>query len=259
MTAAEFLEAHTLPFTLVFVRMGSIFVLTPVFNIAELPRRVKGWTAAALALVVYPFTAPFLPPVAGFGPVYLLHLFQSALVGILIGLIVQVYYTSFLMAGEFYSLQLGFGIVNVLDPLSATSIPILGQLKSLFAIIVFILIGGHRMVIEALIYSFKAVPVFGIAAARPLAAVMVGSLREMFIIAFQIAAPMMGTIFLVELVLGILSKMAPQMNIMVAGFQIKIAVGLIILLMIIPAIYTVVDNTFYHSFLVIRAVLRSMA
>lgn len=252
------LETHMLPFLLVFARVSGIFVLTPLFNIPEIPMRLRGWFSAAIALVIYPFASPPLPNFSKLSPEYFLVLAEGTIIGIIIGLFVVLYFNAFLMAGEFYSIQIGFGILNVVDPLSSAAVPILGQLKSLLGVLVFIVIGGHRMIIEAVTWSFHVLPTFTLDSAQPLAAGMVTGLGEMFVISFQLAAPIMGPIFIIELVMGILSKVAPQMNIMVAGFQVKIFVGLFLLTTLVPTAYVFGERLFVRSFQMIRTVLLAM-
>jgi len=257
--AVHFLESHTIPYLQIFVRVTGIFVLTPVFSIREMPLTAKGFLAAGLSLVIYPIVARHLAPTTGFDLPLLLALVDHALIGVLIGLFVLVYFTAFLMASEFYSLQMGFGIINVIDPLSASSIPILGQFKSLFALIVFVSSNAHHLVIEALIYSFRVVPTLALDAGRPLSGALLMAAREMFVISFQIAAPIVGTVMVIELVMGVMSKVAPQMNVMIVGFQIKIVAGLFILMTFMPQIMLISERVFNRSFIMLHQVLVAIA
>ncbi len=221
-----------------------------------MPLVYRGWAAATVALVLYPSaSAHIVAPTALDLP--LLILFgESLLIGLLIGLVLQVYYTAFLLAGEFYSLQMGFGIVNVIDPLSETSIPILGQIKSMFALLVFTVINGHHMVLESLAYSYRVLPSLVItSASQGLVATLIMATQEMFLIAFQIASPIIGTVFLIEMTMGIMSKVAPQLNVMEIGFQVKIVSGLTLMFLLLPDMYHVSVSTYDRAFHVIRGLL----
>lgn len=259
MSAVDFLESHTLPYLQIFVRVSGIFVLTPVFSVREMPFTAKGLFAAGLSLVIYPLVARHLPPATGLDLSLLLMLVDHALIGVLIGLFVLVYYTAFLMAGEFYSLQMGFGIMHVIDPMSASSIPILGQFKSLFALIVFLITNAHHLVIEAMIHSFRVVPALALDAGRPLSGALIAASREMFVIAFQIAAPIVGVVMVIELVMGVMSKVAPQMNVMVVGFQIKIVAGLFILMTFMPTAILLSERIFERSFIMLHRVMGAIS
>jgi flagellar biosynthetic protein FliR len=259
MSAVLFLESHTIPYLQIFVRVAGIFVLTPVFSISEMPMTAKGFLAGGLSLVIYPIVAGHLAPAAGLDLPLLLVLVDHALIGVLIGFFILVYYTAFLMAGEFYSLKMGFGIINVIDPMSQTSIPILGQFKSLFALIIFISTNAHHLVIEALVYSFRVVPVMALEAGRPLTGALLTAMNEMFVISFQLAAPIIGTVMVIEVVMGIMSKVAPQMNVMVVGFQIKIVIGLVVLMAFMPQALRISERIFDRSFIIIHQVLGAIA
>lgn len=259
MSFVAFLELHSIPFLLVLVRTTGIFLMTPIFSAAEVPYTYRAWVAATIALVLYPSAAPHVLAPASFDLPIVLYFAEALAVGLLIGLILQVYYTAFLLAGEFYSLQMGFGIVNVMDPLSEASIPILGQVKSMFALLVFTVINGHHMVIESLAYSFQAVPALAFPATnQELVAGLIKAAREMFLIAFQIAAPIIGTVFLIELVMGIMSKVAPQLNVMEVGFQVKIVTGLTLFYLLLPDMFRVSTNVFSRSFRVLHGLLNQV-
>lgn len=255
----ELLNAHTIPYLHIFVRVSGIFVLTPILSMEDIPLQGKAILAAVLALVVYPVTSPYVVSANAFNSAFFLLLLSELTIGLLIGLIVSIYQTAFLMAAGHYSIPMGFGILNVIDPMSQSSVPIIGQLKSMFAVMIFVVIGGHHMVIEALVYSFRTVSYLTLDSAEPIFLGLSAAMREMFLVSFQMAAPILGTIFLVELVLGIFSKIAPQMNIMVVGFQLKIVIGLGLLTFALPVFVTVAETLFARSFQVVEQVLAAIA
>jgi flagellar biosynthetic protein FliR len=258
-SAVLFLEAHTIPYLQIFVRVASIFVLTPVLSLSEMPLTAKGFLAAGLSLVIYPIVSRHLAPATALDLPLFLLLIDHAIIGVLIGFFILVYYTAFQMAGAFYSLKMGFGIINVIDPLSQTSIPILGQFKSLFALVIFIIANAHHLVIEALVYSFRAVPVLALEAGRPLSGALTVALSEVFVIAFQLAAPILGTVMVIEVVMGVMSKVAPQMNVMVVGFQVKIVTGLFILWVFMPEVMRLSERIFDRSFIMIYQIMGAIA
>ncbi|MBL4889932.1 MAG: flagellar biosynthetic protein FliR [Candidatus Lindowbacteria bacterium] len=268
MDPVQFLEAHTIPFIHIFVRVTGIFILTPVLSVQEIPLQVKGTFSTVVTLVLYPVTSPYIQVQELISVQLLLSLLDDLLIGILIGLFVSVYQTAFLMAAGFYSIPMGFGIVNAMDPTTQSQVPILGQLKSMLGITIFILIDGHHMIIEALIYSFQKLPYLTanvLSSPDPVSAsfgnlsgFMVQAMQEMFTISFALAAPILGTIFLVELVLGIFSKVAPQMNIMIVGFQVKIVVGIVVLIMTLPVIAQMSKTIYGKAFDLLFQVLGSI-
>lgn len=247
MNVVDFLQANAAPFLLVFLRASGLFFMTPVFASPEIPLEVRGLLSGALALILFPFAVPYLPSSPEWGA-FLLACLDAVVIGILLGLVVALYHAALLMAGQFYSMQIGFGIVNVIDPLSQEQVPILGQAKALFGLLVFLGIGGHHLLIESLGNSFALVPSLSLASSGPLFHTTLRGIGTIFDLGFRIAAPIVGTIFLVELVLGILSKAAPQMNVLVVGFQVKIIVGLLLLVALWPVILQMAARLYGLSF-----------
>lgn len=242
--ALALLETQVEPFLGVFLRVTGIFVMTPVLGSQEIPATVRAMGAFLLALVIYPVVAPHLAPVPRETLALGLRFAGEFGIGLLVGLIVLLAFTAFQLAGEFYSLQMGFGIINVVDPLSQSQVPILGSFKSTFALGLFLLSDGLHAVIAAVAGSFARLPALDLAAMGPIQGVLLTVFTTSFEAALRLAAPLMAVIFLVELLMGILAKTAPQMNIMVVGFQIKIVVGLLCLVVLWPVLWHVGGRIF---------------
>lgn len=252
----EVLRAHAEPFLGVHLRVFGVFVLTPVLGGFEIPTRTRAQVSFLLAAILYPVVAPRLPPVPTDLLALGLHYVGEFTIGFLIGLVVLLLFTAFQLAGEFYSLQMGFGIINVVDPLSQSQVPILGSFKATFAIALFLLTDGPRVVIEALARSFEVLPGLGLAAAGPVATALLRSFAVAFETGLRLAAPLMAIVFLVELLMGILAKTAPQMNVMVVGFQIKITAGLVALAFFWPVLWKVGGEVFDQGYRGVEALVR---
>jgi len=181
---------------------------------------------------------------------YLLLILEQVFIGFLIGFTVQLLFAGFQMAGEFFSVQMGFGVTAVFDPLSQVSLPLLGSLKNLMGLYVFFVSGSHLWLIKAVVFSFEHVPFFSVniftdnALNKSIFEFMAIMGSGMFLIAIKIALPVMGSLFLVSLTLGVLSKAAPQMNILMLGFPLKIFVGFLVLAWISP----ILIHTMFEQF-----------
>lgn len=257
--AVALLRSHAEPFLGVYLRVFGIFVMTPVLGGFEVPTIVRGQISFLIALVAYPVAAAHLPPVPADVAALVLRYVGEFAIGLLIGLVVLLLFSAFQLAGEFYSMQMGFGISNVIDPLSQSSVPILGSFKSLFALALFLLSDGHHAVIVAVVRSFERLPGLDVAAAGAIHEALLAAFSASFVAGLRLAAPMVAVIFLVELVMGILSKAAPQMNIMVVGFQIKIAVGLLALVALWPVLWKVGGDVFDVGFRGVEGMIRAAA
>jgi flagellar biosynthetic protein FliR len=171
-------------------------------------------------------------------------------VGLFVGFLVSVIVSAFQLAGEYFSVQIGFGINEVLDPLAQVSIPLIGQLKNLIGLLIFLVIGGHHFLIKAIYRSYELVPVvsLGPGASAGMLKFLTHIFSGMFVVALKIALPVMGTVFLISVTMGVLSKAAPQMNIMMLGFPLKIMVAFGVIMLTSPLIvrvmYVSLDRTF---------------
>jgi len=233
-------------FFLIFMRMSAIFVGTPFIGSQLIPMRVRATVAFLIALVVFPRLQAAGMTFAG-GDAWQLGwaVCNEIIIGLIIGFIAILFMMVFQLAGQFFSVQLGFGIINVMDPVSEISVPIIGQLQSLFATLIFIGIGGHVFLIKAVYQSYALVPALSLGSGGGLVELIVAQFGYLFETAFILAAPVMATVFIIEVSMGILTKAAPQMNVMMMGFPIKIVCGLLVLIMVMPQISVLTEEIFY--------------
>ena len=231
---------------LIFVRFLGLFVVSPFFSSFLIPMRYKVLISIFFTLVVFPGLTKFNPVIPdhliGFG----LMIAGQLLIGLIIGFIVTMVFTAFQLAAQFYHFQMGFGINSVFDPLSRIQIPVLGQCQYLIAVLVFISIRGHHLLIRALYESYEILPFINFSDPKSMqffAESLSKIFSSMFILALKIGFPMVATMFLVSLVLGLLSKASPQMNIFMLGFPLQITIGLISLMVIMPFFIEFISNT----------------
>jgi flagellar biosynthesis protein FliR len=154
------------------------------------------------------------------------------------------------MAGEYFSVQMGFGYTEVLDPVSQTSLPVISQLKNLMGIMLFLVTGAHRVMIETLALSFEKVKiiVFTSEINNGIIKVFESAIGAMFVVAFKIALPVLGILILVTIAEALMGKAAPQMNIMQLSFPAKIVIGMAVLIITIPLIEKQMISSFEISF-----------
>lgn len=188
---------------------------------------------------------------------YFTLLLEQAFIGFMIGMIVNFLFVAYQMAGEFFSIQMGFGITEVFDPMSQVSLPLMGTLKNAIALLVFFVSGAYILLIEGAAFSLEKIPYLS---AAGLSFLEQGATHKgvidfiiffssaMFIIALKIALPVIGTLLLTSITLGILSKTAPQMNMLMLGFPVKIVIAFIVLGAIAPFVVQSMQIEFYNFF-----------
>lgn len=217
---------------LVFSRFSGIFVFAPLFGARTIPVRVKAWITVFLTLSVFPVVRNLIEYITSpwmFGFMVL----DQVLIGLIIGFMFSLVLILFQLAGQIFSFNMGFGIVNTFDPLSETQISLIGQYLYILALMVFIITNGHHTIIYALTKSFELIPVIKAKKVATIAYYTMISITQMFRVALIIAAPILGTMLIVEIALGILTRVAPQMNVFVIGFAAKLVIGFFILLFFI--------------------------
>jgi len=160
----------------------------------------------------------------------------EAIIGIIIGFFITIIFAAFSTAGQFFSLQMGFGASETFDPLAQIENPVLGQFLNIVAMLVFITIDGFRMLFLGGFWrSLQSINVVSLVAGREkIVTMMLAGLSRLFLDAMVISMPILGTLFLVSLATGLISKAAPQINILSEGFPISITVAFLLIYTVLP-------------------------
>jgi len=243
---------------LVFVRMSSIFVLTPVFGRSELPAYLK----IGLAF----FCSYTILPLLGDVQVEYTNLFSFAaivakefLVGIIIGYVSFLVFSALYMAGMMIDTQIGFGMVNVLDPTMNTQVPLTGNFIYILTTMLLLAMDGHHVLLSALYKSYSLLPINGFEFTEAMVNNIGTIFSDVFLIGFKISIPVFAAMLLSEVSLGILSRTVPQMNVFVVGMPMKIGIGLITLYLMLPIFIKIMTVTFDRMYGYIYLIIRSMA
>lgn len=213
---------------LIFVRVAAVFWLLPLFAV----KNVSIYFKAAFSLVVTfvlmeVVPAPNIPMDNPY--IFLLAIGKEALLGMTIGFSIRILFTAVQAAGEIVSIQSGFSFARTMDPFSGTQTGVLDQFQYLLALMVFFAVDGHHLIVRGLCDSYKQLPLGTPVVSKGLIDYIITSTGSIFSLGLRIGAPVVVALLLVELSLGLLSRMMPQMNIFVEGLPVKIFVGLSIL------------------------------
>ncbi len=259
MEAVQYLFNHFGEFLALVMRLSGIFVIAPVFSSDAIPRQVKGIIIMLLALISFPIliSRGFLPSPSSFPELIFIGTGEF-FVGFVIGFIGLMIITLFQVSGQFYSIQMGFGIINVFDPLSDASVPIISQLKTLLMSAVFIGLRGHHFLLRAVVESYRFVPAVDVITIQPVKQAMVTLFDRMFNYGFLIGLPLIGIVFLMTMSLGLLARLVPQMNVMVMGFGLKVLVGELTFVLLLPIFMHIAVDLFSDIFRHVDPVLRAM-
>lgn len=235
--------AHFQVFLLVFVRTVGILAVAPIFGHRAVVSQSKAGFAFVLALVLFPAVPITLAATFDLIP-YVFIVVKELTMGIMFGFVARLVFVAVQFAGEVIGIDIGFGVVNVIDPLSAEQISIIGTFKNLIALVTFLLINGHHVMLQALAQSFEMVPLGGIQLSEMLARGLIEMTSGVFVMAIQLAAPVVTALFLTSVALGVMARTVPQMNVFVVGFPLKIGVGMGMLAVSLPLFQTVLVKMF---------------
>ena len=231
-------------YVMVLARIGGMFGFAPVFGSQNIPRQVKAAFSLILALVIFPGVSlpagVYLENIPG----YALCVGKEILVGIIIGYVAALITASVQLAGHLVDMQIGFGLVNIVDPVSGRQITVIGQLQYIVAVLLFLGTNSHHVLLTAVAESYRLVPVAEFALSDACRAGIMALFRDMFSLAFRIAAPVTCALLLTDVVMAVLARAVPQMNIFIVGFPLKILAGLAILAIAFPAFAGLLRGSF---------------
>lgn len=229
-------------FLLVLLRVSALLIVAPIFGHRNYLARAKVGLAFMVSLVVFPMVADAgLAVPEGLFP-YAFMMVREVIMGLVLGFAVLLLFVGIQFAGQLAGLQMGFGIVNVIDPQSSNQVSIIGQFLNILAILILLSIDGHHMILKGLISSFDAVPLGQVAIKAPMMEKMIALSSQVFVIAVKIASPILIALFMVSVALGVLARTVPQMNVFIVGFPVQIGVGLGAMMVALPLFYVLLER-----------------
>jgi flagellar biosynthesis protein FliR len=231
-------------FLLTTFRIGGLFVAAPILGHSSIPPLVKIPLSLMLGYFVFPYVnAQGLVLDPGLLPLLTLAV-REFLFGLVIGFLFQIIFIGIEFGGGLIGYQIGFAMVNIVDPTTSANVPIIGQFKVIIATLIFLMINGHHVMLQALFDSFKLVPLGHITLTPAVMTEVVRFAGAAFSVGIKISAPVIVTLFITDICLGIIARTMPQMNVLVVGFQVKIGVGLLVLAVSLPVFNYVFTQLF---------------
>ncbi len=226
--------ASNLPlFVLTGVRVSGLLFLAPVFGQKGIPQIHRVWMTLLLALLLLPATHPG-EAVGAEGAAFIPLVARELAVGLLLGFVVLLSLSSAKYAGQMVGVHIGFGLANIVDPVTQEQGTLIDQFQGLMVLVLFLSLGGHRMLLEALAASFQLVPLGQAQLPSGIADGLVRLFCEVVVLGIQIAIPVLSAVFLTELAIGILSRGVPTLNIFTVGLPLRIVVGVLVLAATLP-------------------------
>lgn len=246
----DMIDLNIIPlFILILVRVGAFLVVMPLFSYRTIPMPFKAGFSFFMALVMFNALSADMGQI-DFGGMYIFLLLKEIVVGLLIGLIAYIILSAVQIAGGFIDFQMGFAIANVIDPQTGAQSPLIGQYFYIIALLFLLSVDGHHLLIDGIYYSYQYIPVDAFVPFNngSMSEFIIDTFNNMFLIAFQIAIPIVGCLFLVDVALGIIARAVPQLNVFVVGLPIKILVSFIVLTIFLALYMTLAKSLFEQMF-----------
>jgi flagellar biosynthetic protein FliR len=225
-------------FVLVLTRVSGLLLTAPIFGPRSVPMRVRAFLAIGLSLIITPLQIGVEHVEPGNLVDLLVLMGREALLGLSLGLAVLILFTGLQVTGHVIGQISGMSLADVYDPTFESEVSVFAQLLDLVALAVFLVIGGQRQVLSALLDTFRARPVGTLDFPAHLVDTLVGLMSESFVVALRAAAPIMVALLMSVLILGLISRTLPQLNVMAVGFSLN---GLIMLAVLAICIGAIVD------------------
>ena len=252
--------AHIEIFVLLFIRLVSALAVLPIFRNEAIPPMVKAGLAAVLSFSLVPTLHGALPAPSGTIFDFAGLALKETACGILLGFAGQTLFYAVEVAGQMIGFQSGFSMVSSIDPNTEADSTVLTQVYNLFAMMIFLTLNGHHMMLMAVVDSLKTIPIGALSVDGRLAQWFTEVATSILADGVRLAAPLMVTLLLTDVALGILTRVAPTLNVFVLGFPLKIGLTLVMVsltLGVVANIFTAQYSHFMQDFKVFERILVS--
>ncbi|MCR5687687.1 MAG: flagellar biosynthetic protein FliR [Lachnospiraceae bacterium] len=246
-------------FLLVFARISAFMFVAPFFSMANTPRRVRAGFSLILSVlltqVLSDHNVPEYSTVLGYSVIVL----TETLTGLLIGLGANICMSIVHFAGKVADMDIGLSMVQVLDPLTRQNTGFVGTIYQYCLVLIMLITDMHYFFLRAIVETFTLIPIGGAKfSSEKLLTVMIQFMTDFITISFRLCLPIVAAMLILNAVLGVLAKTAPQINMFSVGIQIKILVGLGILFLTVGTIPSASEFIFREMRIMVTAMVNSM-
>ncbi|MEH7076586.1 flagellar biosynthetic protein FliR [Neobacillus drentensis] len=244
---------------LIFIRITTFMVTAPLFSGRQIPNQYKIGFSAVLSILCVGLVKEPIPELDESFIIVLI--LKEFLVGIVLGMVGNILLYAVQMAGSLMDVLIGFSMASLFDPTFGTSAQLSGRMQNTLALLVLLATDGHHLLIQGVLTSFDWIPIQATVPAFTdghLASFLLDCVQQMFLIGFMMAAPIIGTLFLVDVALGIIARTVPQMNLFAVFPPMKIMIHFFIYIFILPSFFYLLKILFENMFTSMYSILKIM-
>ncbi len=221
-------------YVLVLFRVGGLMITAPLFGSSAIPVRIRVGMAAVISLVLFPLVVPGAPLHLSLKDA-LLGVAGETMIGLVMGLALSLLLVGTGLGGMVAGQQAGLAMGRVYNPMTNADSTVFGTAFTLVFQTVFIVVGGHRALMSALLDTFEVIPLISFRAGPAMIELLVALLTSAFVLGLKLAAPVLIALFLTTVTLGFLGKTMPQLNILSVGFVVRVMLALGVASLALPA------------------------
>jgi flagellar biosynthetic protein FliR len=221
--------------------------------------RVKAGIALSMTLLLYPVIRVKLPQLPTDGVSLFLMVVRETLIGITLGLVSQAIFAAVEFCGQLLGIQIGFSMVSLFDPSMGTQVSIIAVFQTMLATLLFMTLEVHHIFIRSIVESYQVVPLGSWHMSGPLLQFLTNIVTGIFVLGVKLAAPVMVSLLAASVVLGIMARIFPQMNVFIISMPLNIGVGLMILGTSITIFLHTLESAFGQLGYQIKALFRLLA
>lgn len=229
------------------VRISALFMAMPIIGTKIVTARVRIVLAFSVSLLVTPLLPP-LPVVPLLSLQSFMIILHQVVIGLTIGFFLQVLFQIFVLAGQFIAMKMGLGFAAMNDPASGVSVTVLSQFYLIVTTLLFLSLNGHLVVIELIVSSFTTLPISEQGLSTDVFWELAASGGWLFSKAMLVSLPILTALLIVNMAFGVMSRVAPQMNVFAVGFPVTLVFGLFLiwvgLVNLLPNFVSFVDDGF---------------
>ncbi|MDP9017868.1 MAG: flagellar biosynthetic protein FliR [Candidatus Eremiobacteraeota bacterium] len=227
---------------LIMVRVTVIMMIIPVFSAKEIPQLARIGLGMLITFVIFKTVTPIAP----LADLYelLAGIVSQAMIGLVFGFISYLVFMGIQLAGEILDIQIGFAVANVINPLTQTNVTVIGEFELTLASLIYLISNSHHLLLQGVAGSFNLLQLPYVHLDPSVAGNIMVFFTQSTLIIFKIAAPAAISLFIVNIALGLMARVAPQMNVFVVGFPLQIGIGLLMIAVSLPLIGSVVPNLY---------------
>lgn len=246
-------------FLMILVRVASFVFIAPFFGMNNTPNRVKVGLSVFISIILYQVMMPKNPLEYSGVIEFAIIVLKEGITGLLIGFAANICNSIVLFSGKIIDMEIGLAMMDVFDPASRQQVAITGQFYNYLIMMLLIITNMHHYILKALIDSYQVIPVNGtVFQWDHLLETMTTYMADLMVIGFRVVLPIFATSMILNCILGIMAKVAPQMNMFAIGIQLKILLGVVILFLTIILLPSISNAIFREMKKMIVSIIEGM-